>query len=435
MATAVEASNHTSSALVNHLHDLPHYNFGFSRVSPDFDYQSQDYLESLAQFAIPWVLVALLSVLAWKCFGKGDPEYNPLDEDDARLRKWTTRLVVFAAIVILLSPLYYFGNEEIATGVAQFRERLKGSQTVFNGIMQSADECQDDISEVITDLPAGGDNLDDLTDSLTAANQSLTTVLEFRNSMSNVDNLVDEIAAIERIRWISMLAFAALLVLTALMAIRGRWGCSQGGRSKFCACGSIMAVISFILGGIFFAASIAASDFCTDPNRVITQILEGSNSDTLAEAAAYYINCPSNTNSPFFNQLEGALGDFEYSIALVKNLTDSNPSYNETLYNLYELNTSADALLQSSDCVALHQEYVGALDAVCGNGVMGFMMVTVVLAVSAMALIVCVAAVRTIKKLFLDDEVSPLTPKKGGKRKHRRGEFDPLVRETYFGPP
>eukprot|EP00040_Diaphanoeca_grandis_P016849 m.87386 g.87386 ORF g.87386 m.87386 type:complete len:432 (-) comp26064_c1_seq2:160-1455(-) len=427
-------TNHSSLVLVKGLHSLPHYNLMFNPVPHDFDYNSQDYYEALAQFAIPWFLFAILALCAWRFFGKGDPEYSPLDEDDERLSKWTTILVVSAAVVILLSPVFYFGNEEIADGVKNFGDRLKSCQGIFNNIMLSVKVSQADITEVIVEMPDGGTL--DIIDTLKTANTSLDVVLEFQDSIKDVDAIVDTLATYEEYRWIAMIAFAGLLVVSALLALRARWGCGPGGRSKYCCCGSTMAVISFLFGGIFLAASVAVADFCMDPNRVITELVGTSDSSTLAEAAAYYINCPPGATSPFVGDVENALGDFDYAISLARNLTEVDPAYNDTLYNLIDLKASSDVLLAQTSCDALHQEYIGSLDAVCDNGVTGFVMVMCTLAFSAAGLVMCVIAIRMIKKLFLDDEVSPLVPRKGGgHRRKPQGEFDPLVRETYMGPP
>lgn len=434
------ASNYTSSAIVDFFHELPHYDFAFKPVSKDFRYSDADYQQALAQFAIPWVLFMVLFVVLLICAGrkKRFSDYTPIDDRGPQaIKNWLTCLLVGSILIVLMCPVQYYANEEITIGIRRFSDRLNDAQLQYDSVLATAASTNASVQSVVSEINRlawpDENQKDQIIDSLVLASESLDAINGFGDAF-DVGSYGDDVIKYDEIRWIAMMGFAAVLVSTAFMAYIGR----KHMQKVFCILDAIIASLALMIAGVYLSAIVGFADFCSDPNTVIGDLLPDYGLP--AQAASYYINCPLGESSPLVEDVDSALGFLNSTLQEVQRQCSLNASICGVAATLDEVNSNTIALSEATGCAALHADYVGSLQAVCGPTLEGFLAVLVAVTVSALAIFsVAFSLIRL--KFYINESSNPMTKESQvHKRKRQRGrrrqpgEYDPLVSETYFGP-
>lgn len=431
------SANYSSSALVSGLHGLPHYDLSFRKVSNEFRYEDADYQQSLIQFAVPWILAAVLAMVGLKCASKTKAKaaYARIDDDESDpSKKWSTYLRVAAVLIILMAPVQYYANEEITVGLGRFGDRLRATQQIYDDLIDSAKATNSSIGDVAVEVENTdfqGQDVTALTASLKRASTEIEKVVGFESALE-VGQYADDIIEYDRARWEIMLGFAAVLFGAAVLAYLGR----KSGQKTACCLDAVIAFVGLVVTGAYMAMAVGFADFCSDPNLAIVDLV--GDSGALAEAAAFYVNCNPGTSSPFLGNIGDTLGFLNATIVDVKGFGEQGVNVSTILDGLDAVNASTATLLEAASCEALHNEYVGSIQAICGPTLEGFLAVLVAVAVSSLAIVLACIALVKLKQYSNQETTSPIKRQGGrgysSRRGKKGGEYDPLVSETYFGP-
>lgn len=396
------STNYSASGLVDSFHNLPHYDLSLNKVSNEFKYDDMTYLESLAGFAVPWIVLAILFGLLLGCTKcccnkKKHSKYERIEDNyDEPWKKWRKWLLISVVVIVLMSPLEYYANEEITKGVKLFADRLSKAQSLYDEVIDQASLTKETVDELIIDV--NNVTLPDTTkqeilDQLDQAADALNTVSDFSGAV-DIGTSADEVVKYDKTRWEVMMGFACVLLLTAVISYCGK----RSGSSASCYVDYIIAILAFIVTGAFFSFAVGFADFCADPNYTIEDLLPSDG--TTRDAALYYINCPPNTQSPFLSDIDDALAYINTTATEMLRQCEltSAPDVCEVYNGMMEVNASATSLITETTCEGLHSEYVGALNAVCITTLEGFLMVIVGVAISAFAITLASFSLIKIRK-------------------------------------
>jgi hypothetical protein len=94
---------------------------------------------------------------------------------------------------------------------------------------------------------------------------------------------------------------------------------------------SLLAFLGMVLVGVYFALSVGMADFCSGPNAAVSGIISpGDNSENTcvdptdtACVAAYFVNCPEGSSSPFTPQAVAAETALEEGVVFLDALVDA----------------------------------------------------------------------------------------------------------------
>eukprot|EP00037_Helgoeca_nana_P030855 m.386421 g.386421 ORF g.386421 m.386421 type:complete len:350 (-) comp28281_c0_seq16:6004-7053(-) len=315
-----QVGGYTPSPLVEQLHGLPHYDFDFSPTSNEFDPDDARYLQSLAQFALPFLVASVVMVVATLCCCRCGNKREQFDTDVKQ--RGLVALTMLSGFTVAVSSIYFYGNQTVSIGVGNFLDSMTAAQAGFDsffGKVATLKASVDESQQAIGDIPDSGA---DVEEKLQQINQTLVDARTFIDAISsNADSLdINGYRGVvedgNRSRWIGFTVLGVLLVLTAIGYFLLRKNAGGPKRTVLCL-GTLVSFLGLVVAGICLAIAVGVSDFCVAPNENILSVV-GSGGGTSAQAAAFYINCPPGATNALTGDIMNA------SAKITQSITDLN---------------------------------------------------------------------------------------------------------------
>jgi len=412
----------------------------FKPVDNTFNTDDRAYIESLVQFALPVVLVALiLLITTWYCLCKKQrrDEYS-LDPTTVR-RKYANRKVMCCGVIIVaLIPVGFIGEDRVATGISQMQTEITSAQGSFNNIIALSADLNRGAAGIVDSVQLLG-LPDGSTDSFVASLEAVSAASE---TVVGLKDFFDTAAAAEFLTsfenyragatlgiYVVLLSLACLIFLTAFF----HGACL---RKAIKGVTPIIAFLSMVLVGAYFAVSVGMADFCTDPNTAVAGIISpGDDSvsqcvepDDTACVASYYINCPFGEASPFTADAIAAESALQQGLTELRALEEeAGEDFESIALQLGGLSATVQQLAEGVECTALHASYVSGITSVCNSCLSG---IVIMMGISAACAIAFSCGVVMISRVPVVDGASEAYDHQRGRSKGNR-DTDPLVDTSY----
>mmetsp|Transcript_23755 Transcript_23755/g.62086 ORF Transcript_23755/g.62086 Transcript_23755/m.62086 type:complete len:451 (-) Transcript_23755:56-1408(-) len=421
------AEPYAPSALVEQLHALPHYDFDFQPVSNDFAPDNENYIQALVQFALPFLVGSVATVVVVLCCRRCGRKRGGSDSDDGSTNGALRAVTGFAVIAAVLSAIYFYGNQELSNSVTSFLNSVDEAQTFFDGFFDSAANLQTSVAAsqaALDNTAVPDDEKNAMTATLSGATASTEAILANRDVLS-INGFNEEISAGDSDRYIGFMIFGLMLVACALgyLWIRKNTGGPQ--RSVLCL-GTLVSFLAFFAAGLCLMFAVGVADFCAAPNNAILDAL-GDSSDL----AAFYVNCPEGEANPLVTDVTNASAEINKTIETLD--TVQGVDVTELRAALVQTSTAADGLVDQTGCEALNSAYVNAVKSLCNPGLTGLFCVLVIAALIAVLLTLAAAVVMRRGPPNKGYARLSSTSLMGADRKYSQ-RSDPLVEASFDDP-
>jgi len=432
----IEHYNRTVFCEFIHENVMPYgrLNLEFEEVSSDFDPTDKDYQAGVVSTMVPAAVIGVLSVIffSFRCIYKTcvcccrlcgcrkcccrDKKDAVAGEDPEKKRcclcrrkpRTFTCLFAFSTLVVICGVVFgFFMNKKVTEGVVEIRDAL-------NSIDDNNDNVIDSLTGVNSSLTAFKKDADTFATSYKAVSSGNGDT-DIDNAVSQIGTYVDASVSFigegidqfgdasisedleETKDFDDMREYAQLGVLIALcmpyffVLLTLFFGGLQNScfLSFIVVYSAIIGFIGWVVTAVETGASAAVSDLCYAPdeylNRTATTIDEDG---MLGELVMFYVNCDG--TNPLQAELDSSIDAMTDSVAELGKLEDeidlleaggiaTAAQVQDLRDKLAALNTSNTALTTSAQvlsqtvftCNAIHNVYVDALNGLCDSGLTG----------------------------------------------------------------
>eukprot|EP00048_Salpingoeca_helianthica_P014624 m.222646 g.222646 ORF g.222646 m.222646 type:complete len:419 (-) comp16072_c0_seq1:49-1305(-) len=384
--------------LASLLHHVPHYNFKFQAVPSTFDVKDRDYQESLAQIALPVAVLAVFLLLVRFCLAcrstKNDifSRYRP---SEAVCNRFTVYILLL--LVIGCAVLCIFGTVQMTHAVNDFTDRTTNTVSLLDSLTASLQDLSDfantkavEVSNLTVAAPDESAKKH-LSDDLENLSMDVYSAYEKISGALRIDKWNGDIQHYDHIRNIVGIALASLLGAFCVFMVLGLL-CRSHGTT---ACFSVLVVGAFLacwlVGPVLFTASVAVGDFCVDPDTPVSKTIDDPD-------AAYYIKCTG--EFPYQQDFDAA----NQLLIDAKSSATQLDKYANFTGLLSTIQSDLDSLHARLVCDGgLHQQYEGAVDAVCDDGLKSIFKSAVGLLVAGLCFAITMFLTPKIVESFSED--------------------------------
>eukprot|EP00038_Savillea_parva_P028756 m.66846 g.66846 ORF g.66846 m.66846 type:complete len:447 (+) comp8391_c1_seq2:59-1399(+) len=422
---------YSPSELVKQLHELPHYDFDFTPVSNEFAPDDMRYLQSLAQFALPFLVGSVVTLLVVCCCrrrgAKGDM-YNTTKQQ----RTATLTFIAVGIVAVLITGVYLLGNQNVSDGVNQFLDSISAVQDVFDTFFAKVRLLDSSINTSLIELgnaTVPQQVFDDVNSTLITAQDFVHVILDNADSL-RVDSISGTINQGDDKRWLGFTIFGACLGVAAFGYLYIRNNRVGSPKCLVLSFGTLVAFLAFMAAGVCMMISVGVADFCASPNENILSLV-ATGDGTAAQVARFYIECPPGETNPLLDDITNASAAVNESLASLDGVPDVE-ALREAITNTRDVSNEVEA---SSGCEALNAAYVGAVNALCSPALTGLFLVLCCAGIAA--LLLTAAAAVALRRGTPQDAYEPLvsTPLFGPDAKKRSDPlvFDDPAMSPYYG--
>lgn len=298
---------------------------------------------------------------------------------------------------VLISAIYFFGNQTISEGVLKFVDSVESAQAFFDRFFGEVAQLK---ASVVSSQATLEETEQRTGQDLGQVAQGLDDALTLVDLVgSNADSL--DIGGITGVikdgngqRWLAFIAFGACLMAAAGAYLYIRKN-THGPRRCVLCLGTLVSFLSFMVAGVCLMIAVGVADFCSAPNEVLLNLV-GSSEGTAGQVASYYINCPPGQPNPLIGDIRNASAALNESLNELDSLPIDPNEVADLRNALITTNTASDAVAAASGCGELNAAYVGAVKSLCDPSLTGLFCALVVVALIAMML--TLAAVVTLRR-------------------------------------
>ncbi|KAK3580066.1 hypothetical protein CHS0354_001018 [Potamilus streckersoni] len=397
--------------VVEHLHQIPHFNFSFLLANSTFDPGSLSYRESiifLALLPLCWCILVLIITSICLCV--------QCHKKKPKQKTRTTCLRLITAVFIILSigglAVAFYGNEESNKGIQSTvdaiqdtNETVEEALSTLNTLVHLANNVA---TSGVSDLQTAFNNY--------LINYTVKTIVsqyvnEIRSAATQVqvdingisgntaevsfDYIADFTGTIEFYRWIGTIVLCSWQVLVLLVYIVGNLKKSKCWLVWAIIFGFVSLLLVWAAAGVYLGGSVAVSDFCYDPK---SYVISQGDSPVAKGIIQAYIECTNKRDPQNFSQaIEDAIARVSSAnITLTKaiNLTlpfnISAKIEKPVRYIRDQLSYTQSNITSLSDavfCQHIHGNYIKALNGICTRALVGVTLILVVLPIMGICLI------------------------------------------------
>lgn len=376
---SVVATNYSASSLVKELHALPHYDLKFQSVSSTFDPQNANYLQSLGQFALPFLIIVVLVVLYTYirfCCYERKSETQPSPSSAGTIR---CRIAFFVALTLTAIGLGIYGNQQVHVSIYSFKDDIDTANTTLLLATTTVNALRDELMGVygiLQSLPNGVGGLDvgSMKDVVGRSITQVSAIVSIgqRIDFTFMDSYIDHY---ELIRYALMLTFILLLAAMTIAMLIG--SCCRSRKSLIWT--SMILTFGILIAGTIagaaFALSVASADFCYNPNGFISTYFASA-------ASVYYATCDPYAVSPFASEFTAVNSYVNASAMYAASIDQQVPGLNLE-GSVGVIQASIGVVEAEVSCAPVHNIYVHAVTNMCDH----LLQAIFIIAVSQTALI------------------------------------------------
>ncbi|XP_065213711.1 protein tweety isoform X2 [Planococcus citri] len=391
-----DTSHYRPSYLANILHSFPHLNVSLHLVNNTFAPESELYLESLGILgSIPaaWLILTLFLLLIYLmtrcCDRKPRPKHSII------VLKWT--LGIFAVLCCGAIGVSLYGNDDLHNGLSGF---VVSAQAIDDKIMTIKNQTRmiNDALNITIERSSGKlrDVFDEPVENQTALSELFTALRHFSakkdESLKNLRDIsralqyvslqhtINLVHLAETIRWPLTMGVLCLLLIFCIVLLFGVARHSRYALIMFSVVGLFAVIISWLLASIYLSISVAAGDFCVNPDLFV----EHKAPPTLqTDILVYYISCENSLTNPFTLSIKrgtDAIDEMQKQLITISQVSKNlfahkvHPHLEMLTKEVYGTSGMISTLATELECKFFHSKYIEILRSLCHDGLFGLML-------------------------------------------------------------
>ncbi|GMR62743.1 hypothetical protein PMAYCL1PPCAC_32938 [Pristionchus mayeri] len=422
--------------IINTLHSIPHLNFHFQQIKPNFALAlgfGSEYTQSLLLISGAVLAVALLLLLTiiitWicQCCARTDTTVKPR----RKVKRLSVILFVLSIFCFFFLGFCLFGNDRINRGVQasvvslnDVNNQIKIGMTTsgqLTDISRNASTHIKNLEQIVLDKSKKpGTNqtliseidtlLTSLSDSIDSVMKKLENLKKDFGNLSVLERAKATAEAVEFERWLLLVILLSIMLCVLFAGVISFCRQSKKGAVGFSGVGILIFIVCWVLLAIVLPLAVALADFCGQGGDYLADTV----SQPVLKSLAFYSECdprPTHDNLPPHLGISN-MSDELSNMQGVKTKLDS---LMDTAFNKSEEVQAASSLLlddgtrslktigaleNSFACYAYKDDLRTMKEGICGQAVLGSAVVTICLILLALFMFTLLLIVSKSWNLF-----------------------------------
>ncbi|GMT35182.1 hypothetical protein PFISCL1PPCAC_26479, partial [Pristionchus fissidentatus] len=444
------------SFIIDALHSIPHFNFRFQQIKPNFVLRLEsDYTQSLALICGLVLSVSLLLlftiIITWvcQCCARTDTTVKPR----RKVKRLSIILFILSIFCFFFLGFCLFGNDKINRGVQssivslndvnhQFKIGLTTSGQLTE-ISRNASIHIKNLEQLVLDKSKGpGTNqtlISEIDTLLTSLSDSIDTVMKkldiLKKDFSNMSVLERTKSLAEMIefeRWLLLVILLSIMLCVLFAGVISFCRQSKKGAVGFSGVGILIFIVCWILLAVVLPLTVALTDFCSQGGDFLAETVN----QPILKSLAFYSECdprPSHDNLPphlgisnMSDELSNMQGVKTKLDSLMDTAFNKSEEVQKASFLLLEDGTRSlktiGALESGFACYAYREDMRAMKNGICGEAVLGSAVLTLCLVLLALFMFTLLLIVSKSWNLFTRlgndyvevDEDDPFFPRTAG---------------------